>query len=74
LPKEDFPTVGPALKKSFHHSLENPFVAPLAKNSSESRGDKLETNIILEPHIARVSRRSLSCHKCKTSLGAFSLQ
>jgi len=41
---------------------------------ADARGDRLETNILSEPHIANISRRSSSRHKCKTSLGTFSLQ
>jgi len=72
LAKEHFPTVRLTLKKGFDHSLL--LCPPLAKTSSKSGGDKPEINVVPKPHFARISRCSCGCHKCKTSLGAFSLQ
>jgi len=69
--KGNFPTVGPPLVKAFWLFSGKHFFVPLAKNSSESRGDKLETNILSEPHIASISRRSCSCHKVKQVLEHF---
>ena len=72
--KWNFPTVGPPLEKAFWLLSGKHFFVPLVKNFSDARGDKLEINILSEPHFANISRRSCSCRKCKTSLGTFSMQ
>ena len=72
--KGNFPTVDPPLEKVFWLLSGKHIFVPLVKKISDARVDKQEINILSEPHFASISRRSCSCHKCKTSRGTFSLQ
>jgi len=63
LAKENFPTVGPVLKKSFHHSLKT-LLCPTLLQKIFPKLVVTRDKYFSEPRIARISRRSCSCHKC----------